>query len=244
MIDHVAILGLGPSVDQYTNITKRLGGRHKYCDETWTINALGDVIICDLIFHMDDVRIQEIRAKANPDSNIAGMLEWMKESVTPIITSRAHTDYSALEEFPLADVINKFKNGYFNSTAAYAVAYALHIGVKKISLFGLDYTYPDAHDSEKGRACVEYWLGMAAERGIKIVIPKNSTLLDAIYPQQDRFYGYDTLSISITQNENEKLIVSFTEISELPSAEEIESAYDHKMHPNALVSGNDKIQNT
>ena len=38
---HVAILGLGPSLDQYTNQCKRKGGRHKYADQTWTINALG-----------------------------------------------------------------------------------------------------------------------------------------------------------------------------------------------------------
>jgi len=63
---HVAILALGPSVTQYLEITKRLGGRAKFCDEVWTINALGDVFACDKIFHMDDVRVQEIRAQADP----------------------------------------------------------------------------------------------------------------------------------------------------------------------------------
>jgi hypothetical protein len=40
--------------------------------------------------------------------------------------------------------------------------------VKKISLFGMDFTYPNAHDAEKGRACVEFWLGIAAARGIEL----------------------------------------------------------------------------
>jgi hypothetical protein len=48
-------------------------------------------------------------------------------------------------------VINSCGIAYFNNTAAYAVAYAVHIGVKKITLFGCDYTYPNAHDAEKGR---------------------------------------------------------------------------------------------
>ncbi len=104
---HVAILGLGPSVKQYLEITKRFGGRHAYCDETWGINALGDVFACDRIFHMDDVRIQQIRADARPDSNIARMLDWLKTTTTPVVTSRAHTAYPALEEFPLAEVLTR-----------------------------------------------------------------------------------------------------------------------------------------
>ncbi len=121
---HVAILGLGPSVRQYLELTKRLGGRRAFCDQTWAINALGDVFACDRIFHLDDVRIQAIRAEAKPESNIARMLDWLKTTTTPVVTSIAHPDYPAMEAFPLADVLTKYPMGYFNSTAAYAVAYA------------------------------------------------------------------------------------------------------------------------
>ncbi len=235
-IEHVSIIGLGPSMDEYTSITRRLGGRHKWCDETWAINSLGSVLQCDRIFHMDDVRIQEIRAKALPESNTAVMLEWLKHTPLPVITSRPHPDYPTTEAFPLVDVINKFSTGYFNSTAAYAVAYAIHIGVKRLSLFGIDFTYPDAHDAEKGRACVEFWLGIAAERGIKLVVPRASTLLDALYTQAERFYGYDTLKLDISQNDDGRIEVEFTERTELPTAEQIEEDYSHKKHPNALMS--------
>jgi len=234
--EHVVILGLGPSVDQYTNVVKRLGNRHRYCDEVWAINSLGDVFQCDYIFHMDDVRIQEIRSEALPQSNIAAMVEWMRTSKVPIVTSRAHPDYPALVEFPLEAVLNDLKYDYFNSTAAYAIAYAIHIGVRKISLYGMDFTYPNAHDAEKGRACVEFWLGMAAERGIKLSMPKDSSLMDAMYTQQERFYGYDTLDIKI-ENDGDKIKVLFTEVAELPTAEEIEKRYCHKKHPNAIVEG-------
>jgi uncharacterized membrane protein YecN with MAPEG domain len=44
------------------HVTRAMGGRHKFCDETWVINAFGDILACDRVFHMDDVRIQEIRA--------------------------------------------------------------------------------------------------------------------------------------------------------------------------------------
>lgn len=233
--ERVAILGLGPSINQFLEFTKRNGSRKTLCDEVWGINALGDVFKCDKIFHMDDVRVQEIRAKAAPASNIAAMLEWLKTTDTPVITSRAHPDYPALQEFPLEDVLNALQFDYFNSTAAYAVAYAIHAGVKELSLFGIDFTYPNAHDAEKGRACVEFWLGIASARGIKIRLPQTTSLMDAILPRKDRLYGYDTQEIIFNDAGEGKLSLEFKELSELPSAEQIESSYDHSAHPNPLM---------
>lgn len=236
---HVAILGLGPSVRQFLELTKRMGGRRAYCDEVWGINALGDVFACDRIIHMDDVRIQEIRAAAKPASNIAHMLRWMKGHPGPIVTSRAHPDYPGLVEFPLAEVLTETPQGYFNSTAAYAVAYALHLGVKKISVFGNDFTYPDAHDAEKGRACVEFWLGVAAARGVQLALPRTTSLMDAMNSQAQRFYGYDTLDLEFKRTDVGQIEVQRTERETLPTAEEIEHSYDHTRHPNGLVEASE-----
>lgn len=224
---------MGPSVTQYLEITKRAGGRKKFCDETWTINALGDVFACDKIFHMDDVRVQQVRADAAPESNIAGMLEWLKSSKVPIYTSRKHPDYPALVEFPLEAVINDIGFPYFNSTAAYAVAYAIYIGVTKMTLFGMDFTYPNAHHAERGRACVEFLLGIAAGRKIQISVPRQSSLMDGCHDQQERLYGYDTRTVH-TKLVNGKVKVKFKE-RPLPTAAEVEKKYDHNAHPNALV---------
>lgn len=229
--EHVAILGLGPSVTQFLEIAKRLGGRH--ADEVWGINALGDVFHCDRVFHMDDVRIQEARAEKNPDGNIAAMLRWMKKHPGPIYTSRTHEAYPGLVEFPLAEVLTHFGHGYFNSTAAYAVAYAVHIGVKKISLYGFDFTYPNAHHAEKGRACVEFWLGIASAAGIELSIPHVSSLMDACEPA-GRLYGYDTVDVHIERDAS-GVNVTFTEKESVATAEEIEARYDHTAHPNPLV---------
>jgi SAM-dependent methyltransferase len=149
---------------------------------------------CDRIFHMDDVRVQEIRAAAAPGIEHRRHARVAETHPGPIVTSRTHPDYPGLVPFPLEDVVNECPNGYFNSTAAYAVAYAIWLGVEKVSLFGCDFTYPDAHDAEKGRACVEFWLGVASERGIKIVVPKTTSLLDALHSQNERFYGYDCVA--------------------------------------------------
>jgi SAM-dependent methyltransferase len=225
--EHVAILGLGPSLESYVDIVKRFGNRRRFADEVWAINAVADVIQCDRVFHLDDVRIQEIRAAAKPQSNIAAMLDWLKRHPGPVYTSRPHQDYPGLVAFPLQDVINNLGYGYFNSTAAYAVAYAIHIGVKRISLFGLDFSYENSHQAEKGRGCVEYWLGYARARGIEICVSAMSSLMDGNVPKCEQLYGYDTVDVEIDANDDDDVIVLFKPKATLPTAAEIEARYDH-----------------
>lgn len=236
----VAILGLGPTLREYVGIATCMGGTARFADEIWGINAAIDVVKCDLGFHMDDPLIQEARAAANPDGNIASMLPWLRKHPGPIFTSRPHPDYPGLIAYPLQDVLNSC-NGqrYFNSTAAYAVAYAIHIGVKTIKMAGFDFSYEHSHKAEKGRGNVEFFLGMACARGILIGVIKNSPLLDACVPNNERLYGYDTLTVEITKAEDGSDIVSFSPREEIPSAEEIEGRYDHsqKTVPQHILEG-------
>lgn len=237
---HICVLGLGPSVRQYLEITKRNGGRRQFCDFVYGVNILGDVFACDLVFHQDDVKIQMIRAAALPESNIAHMVKWLRTYKGRVITSRKHPDYPCLEEFPLQKVLNWMPQGYFNNTAAYAVAYAIVIaGATKISIFGCDYTYPDAHDAEKGRGCLEFWLGVAAAKGIQLSVPKTTTLLDAMEPIDRRFYGYDAVKLKFRQNDK-GIRVRFEPRETLPTAAEIERRYDHSRSPNSLVEAASK----
>lgn len=233
--EHIVILGLGPSLEAYVDIAKRLGGRRRLATEIWGINAVGDVIACDRVFHMDDVRIQEIRAAARPESNIAAMLEWLRRHPGPVYTSRPHENYPGLVAYPLAEVMSSCGMAYFNSTAAYAVAFAVHLGPRRISLFGCDFTYPNAHDAERGRACVEFHLGIAKARGIEIGFPERTSLLDAIYDQAGRLYGYDTLDVEFVERDGGGLDARFTPHDRLPTADEIEARYDHSRHPNPMV---------
>lgn len=239
---HVAIIGLGPSCAAFFEMTRRLGGASAYCDEVWGINAIGDVLRCDRIFHMDDLKVQEARAAANPDGNIAAMVRWLKTHPGPVYTSRLRPGYPGLVEFPLEDVLNAKHDGnggapYFNSTAAYAIAFAIHLGVEQISLFGLDYTLPNSHRAEQGRACCEFWLGIAAARGVEITIPGTSSLMDACATDRDRLYGYDCVDVALIED-GARLRVAFTDRAEEVDAREIERRYDHGKHPNRLMAEN------
>lgn len=237
--EHVAIVALGPSANSFFELMKSLGGASAYCDEVWGINAIGDVLRCDRIFHMDDLRIQEARARERPDSNIAAMVQWLKTYPGPVYTSVVRDGYPGLVAFPLQDVLNGRydTNGgapYFNSTVAYAVAYAVHIGVKRLSLFGIDYTMANRHQAEKGRACVEFWLGIAAARGIGITIPDSSSLMDACEKDELRLYGYDCVEVTL-HDSAAGVEVRFADRPVVPTAAEIEARYDHKQHPNPLM---------
>ncbi len=84
----VAILGMGPSADAYARHAAGAGDVRKMFDETWTVNAFGSVFAVDRIFHMDDLRIQQIRADGG-NTQIANLIDFLQRAKGPIYTSRA-----------------------------------------------------------------------------------------------------------------------------------------------------------
>jgi hypothetical protein len=84
----VAILGMGPSADSYSRHAAGAGDRLKVFDEVWTVNSFGSIYIADRVFHMDDIRIQQIRADAG-NEQMANMLDYLQRAPGPVYTSRA-----------------------------------------------------------------------------------------------------------------------------------------------------------
>jgi hypothetical protein len=76
-------------------------------------------------------------------------------------------------------VLNKFGGGYINGTGAAALAYAIYLSRKRFHFVGIRFHVSQRHKNEKGRACVEYWLGRAQERGIGIRLPPKTSLMDS-----------------------------------------------------------------
>lgn len=230
----VAIVALGPSYLDYIRIAEGIGNRGILFDEIWVINGFGYVLQCDRMFHMDDVRIQQIRADGG-NRKVGAQLEWMKKHPGPIYTSRVHPDYSGLVEYPLEAVLNTVKRPYINSTVAHAICLFIHEAAQRqeqgtgereeLTLFGVDFTYPDMRAAEEGRACVEFWLGVAQQRGIHIAAPGSSTLLDACKPAA--IYGYDGVNITLKKDKDGHITLDIAEKEMLPSAAEIEAIYNH-----------------
>lgn len=189
---HVAIVGLGPSSSHYVRSAEVSGDRHVLADETWTMNSFGNVIAHDRLFLMDDVRL----LLRDPNPKIVGILEMLKKHPGPVYTSRLHPDFPCLREYPLEQVINEAGSPYLNNTAAYAIAFAIAIGVERMSLYGIDFIHMDSHDAPAGRECCEYWIGRAHQRGITVAISHRSSLL-GMQPGGGHgpFYGYETQHI-------------------------------------------------
>lgn len=226
-IKSVAIVAMGQSSRSYLQLCVTRGDRRLVADETWAINSMGGVIQHDLLFHMDDLRIQESRAAHNPEGNIAGMLRWLKTH-PKFFTSTVYDDFPGAIEYPLQDVINNLGVSYFNSTVSYAVAMAMHTGVERLALYGVDFSYPDNHKAEQGRACVEYLLGIASANGIHIDVSSDTTLLDANVGPEHKFYGYDGCDIGMEQTDAGVKIIR-TSRETLPSAIDINTRYKQEI---------------
>jgi len=223
----IAIVGLGPSSLDYITTAESQGDKSKTFDEVWVVNSFASVLRADMVFHMDDLKVQEGRAAAEPNGKIAAMLESLKASDVPVMTSRAYPDYPAAVAFPLEKVVNKLGAMYFTSTPAYALAYALYREAKEISLYGLDYTWPNAHEAEEGRAACEFWIGQGMARGVVYHIGKSSTLMCTREPAQHRLYGYDSQEFVGLRADGNVVRIDFKDRKTLPTAAEMEARYDH-----------------
>lgn len=217
----VAIVAMGKSHAQFV-----LAKTHSQpIDEVWAINAMAGVVYHDRVFMMDP-------ASRFLDSEDAGtqtgiMRSVLKSHPGPIYTCELDDRCPGLVEFPLDDVMNACGTGYFNNTVAYAIGYGIATKVAEMHLYGIDFSYKKVvHFAEAGRACCEFLLAKAMERGIKIGIAHESSLLDSNEPVQSKLYGYHRLADPLVVGlEDGKFVTKkYSEIQ--PSMEE--KAYEYR----------------
>ena len=85
--------------------------------------------------------------------------------------------------YPFEKVIANTRD-YFISSITYMLSHAISMNPTHLALYGID-LMPDEEWSYQ-RACVEYLLGLAEGRGIKVTVPDGSALLK-FQPQPVRF---------------------------------------------------------
>lgn len=234
----VALVALGPTSAGYVEYAQRLGGRFSIYDEVWSCNTFIGILEADLYFHMDDMAVQEIRAEGG-NERVAQLVESVRRTKTPIITSRAYERYPTTVEFPLEEVLRYYgPPAYFNNTMAYALAYAGFAGVESLHCYGLDYYWGNNPAKiESGKACCEFWLGRIRERpGVSLGVVPMSTLMNG---GKNLFYGYDhlgTRSVVLDLDETGAVKVGYEE-KEPPTAEAIEDLYNHSKFDNLKHTG-------
>ncbi len=117
-------------------------------------------------------------------------LKFLRNNTVPIYMQERFKDVPAAVRYPLERIAAEFRP-YFTGHAAYMIALALIEGVTHIGFFGINYGKDfSGKDSEylTQRGSCEYWMGVAEGRGVKIVLPKGSTLL----ADPKELYGYES----------------------------------------------------
>jgi hypothetical protein len=188
-LDHkpktVALVCMGPSVTDYLAPTLTQEFNPAWVDEVWAINMATNAFRADLVFWMDDLIEQE---KFRPNLFVA-----LRRYGMPVITSiRRPTVVPNSFDYPIDEVgaigTPVWGKPYLNNGVAMAIAYAMWKGVKTMSIYGADFSYPNRDFAESGRACVESWVTLAATRDMEIRLPPQTSLMDMV--KDHGIYGY------------------------------------------------------
>ncbi len=95
-------------------------------------------------------------------------------------------DYGDIK-YPLQEVIKEFNTKYFTNTISYMLAYVALLKIPYAGLYGIDVSF-GAPYAQENRG-VEYWIGRAEERGVKVYCPESShlkrTVSGAMYGEKD-----------------------------------------------------------
>lgn len=99
-------------------------------------------------------------------------MRWIQECPFPIYVPEDLQTYGpTTARYPLAQIEAAFGLNYWSCTFAYQIAMALHMGATDIGLYGVELAYGTSRERTVEWACVSYWLGRAAERGVQIHTP-------------------------------------------------------------------------
>lgn len=130
--------------------------------ETWGLNDLVLRRPVKLTFEIHPIpTVLESRPREIEEINRLGI---------PVITSHLHEALPTAIVFPLDEM--PFK--YFTCSIAYMIAYAVYKGATEIEMYGVALLLPKEYSWE--RPCVEFWIGYAMAKGIKIVIHEPTTI--------------------------------------------------------------------
>lgn len=155
----VAVVGLSPTTHHLA----------PWGNSDWEIWGLpwdeGYWLRMSRLFEMHDLRLlQSAASKRGPD-----YLERLQEIDVPLYMQEQY--FPNVTPFPFDCTPRR----YYNSSIAYAIALAIHENAEEIAVYGVDMKGDDEYGYQKPN--IEYLLGLAEGRGIKVTIPDKSPLL-------------------------------------------------------------------
>lgn len=170
-----------------------------YADESWEIWTCGGIFsaVPRVTRHF------EIHDKAetckgwgqSPEEEAASRSvywQWIAEQGPNVYLKERLPETPNASVYPLQDVLTAFPDAYFTNSISYMIALALMEGCDEIGLWGIDMALtgdlrePASNEYSLQRPSVEFYLGIACGRGIRVHLPPETTLLKA-----RKLYGFD-----------------------------------------------------
>jgi hypothetical protein len=144
---------------------------------------------CDAVFQMHAPAIWRNPKNVNDPKHY----EWLKQDhLFPVYMQEVYPDVPASAAYPLEEIAQSLlpnmrrKGGdvvkYFTSSPAYAIALAVYQGYDEIEIVGIEMA--SGTEYERQRDGVTFWLGVAAGRGITVILQDESLLMAG------KLYGY------------------------------------------------------
>jgi len=204
----VAIVAMGNSHAEFTKSSASNGDSSIFADEVWAVNSMGGVIYHDRVFMLDPP--SRFLDTEDAGSMTPGMRKWLPTHSGPIYTCVLDDRVPGAVLYPLQEVCSTLKTSYLNNTVAFAIAFAICAKPESIMMYGADFGYVHLRQfAEEGRACCEYLLSKAEERGINVEVAMTTTMFDANKPATERFYGYHRLEDPpvVTRGKDDPMII-------------------------------------
>lgn len=158
----------------------------------WLFNEMGRAPWAkkvDAVFQMHVPAIWRNPANVNDPSHYA----WLQAPHPfPVYMQDAYSDVPAAVKYPLDEICDALLPGlrrksgeavrYFTSTCAYTIALAIYQGYDEIELVGIEMASDTEYFAQ--RDGVTFWLGIAAGRGVRVILQDKSLLM------RGHLYGY------------------------------------------------------
>lgn len=106
-------------------------------------------------------------------------IQRVNELGVPYLTLKHYDFIPTSQKYPVEEICNHFGIDYFTGGVDYMLAYAIWKGVEQIDIYGVHTTYDDEYQYQK--PSLEFWIGVAVGRGIKITVHGSHSLLKPMY---------------------------------------------------------------
>lgn len=164
--------------------------------EIWTLNEAYQLLEQAKVPVNRVGRWFEIHNPYSPSKNIEAHHKFLKELPMPLIMNKMYEEFPTCVEYPREEIKKYFNENFiiddvgsefteFSNSISWMVAMAIHEGYNEIHITGVDMAQKDEYAWQ--RSSCNFFIGYAAGKGIKILIPKTSELCK--FPQD---YGFNT----------------------------------------------------